>query len=280
MKNLNVMIVGFGVIGRAVAQTLINKQKDFKKSGISFNVVAVCDVSGSIVNSRGIALKPLLKKEFKKIEGLKKKNALQLLDELKLDLMVECTPGDIKTGEPGLSHIKKALSKGIHVVTSNKSPLAVAYSELMSLAKKNKALFRFEATVGGAIPILGLKDDGLNSNNVSNVYGVLNGTTNYVLTKMENEGVPLNLAVAEAQQLGYAEADPSYDIDGIDTAAKVVILANHFLGKTAKFKDVKVEGIRKITPQALELANKNGHTIKLIGDAKNMTVAPKIISID
>lgn len=280
MKAVNVVIVGFGVIGKALGNSLLEKRRHLESIGLKFNVVAVCDIAGSVVEGRGLDLKHLMENGVEDSPGFTEKNLAEVLEIVDCDIVVELTPGDIKTGEPGLSHIRQALERGINVVTSNKSPLAVAYGELMELAGKNNARLLFEATVGGAIPVLGLKEKGLAGNSVSNVLGVLNGTCNYILSKMTREEVPLNLALAEAQELGYAETDPAYDIEGIDTAAKVVILANHFMGKKAKFSDVKVSGITKVTPEALELAREKGYVIKLVGDAKNLQVGLRLIPQD
>jgi len=274
VKTVKLMLVGYGLIGRHLMDSLREKQKGTE---IDLRLVAVCEVDGSLVNETGIDLDKLIENDLRELAGFREEKALDLLDELDVDVMVECTPGDVETGEPGLSHIRKALSNGVDVVTSNKSPLAVSYRDLMDLASENGARLRFEATVGAAIPVLGLKENGLQANQVSNVYGVLNGTSNYVLSKMTSEGVSLELALSEAQELGYAETDPSYDIDGVDTAAKVVILANHFLDMDASFSDVDIEGIRKITPESLELAAEHGYAIKLIGDAANLKVAPRLI---
>jgi len=134
----------------------------------------------------------------------------------------------------------------------------------------------YEAAVGGAIPIINLKSL-LQADRILSIYGILNGTTNYILTKMTLEGVEFDVALKEAQELGYAESDPSYDINGFDTASKVVILANSLMNKSVSFKDVKVKGIEDITPDALELAKNHGYAIKLIGDVDRLDVSPRLV---
>ncbi|MFH1788131.1 MAG: homoserine dehydrogenase, partial [Candidatus Altiarchaeota archaeon] len=137
----------------------------------------------------------------------------------------------------------------------------------------------FEATVGGAIPVMNLMEYCLQVNEVKSAYGILNGTTNYVLSKMGEEGVALEAALKEAQALGYAEPDPTYDIEGVDSAAKVVILANALLGKNVSYSDMKVSGITEITSEAMELAKKQGYVIKLVGDVLRLEVSPRLVQV-
>ena len=147
----------------------------------------------------------------------------------------------------------------------------------MSLADKNKAQLRFEATVGGAMPIINLYQNTLKINEIRSIYGILNGTSNFVLSKMDEEAIGLDDAVKEAQELGLAEPDPGYDIDGIDTAVKVAILANSLMNRKVSFRDIKVKGIRDVTLEAIELARKHGYSIKLIGDVGNLEVSPRLV---
>ncbi|MCK4492208.1 MAG: homoserine dehydrogenase, partial [Candidatus Altiarchaeales archaeon] len=196
------------------------------------------------------------------------------------DIVLELTPGDIKTGEPGLTHIKEALGQGMNVVTSNKAPLALKFRELMKEAQKNNIRLRYEATVGGGIPIINLYDNGLRINEIKSVYGILNGTSNYILGKMEEELLDLETALKEAKDLGIAEPDPSYDIKGIDTGAKVAILANSLMDMEVSFKDINIVGIEDITPEAVDLAKKHGYSIKLIGDVRRLEVSPRLIPMD
>jgi len=276
MKDVRLIIVGFGKIGRGVAETILQKRQIMEEIGLNLKVVAVCEMKGCAVDPNGVDLKGLL--EGKVRWGARK--TLDVIREQDADVVVELTPGNIETGEPGLSHIKEALQVGKNVVTSNKSPLVVAYKELMELAKKNGVTLRFEATVGGAIPLINTFERELKANKARNIYGILNGTTNFILSKMIEEGVDFKSALKEAQDLGYAETNPDYDVKGIDTAAKVVILANSMLGMNIKLKDVKVEGIERITPEAVELAKQYGFVIKLVGDVAGREVSPRLIPED
>ncbi len=191
---------------------------------------------------------------------------------------MEVTPTNIETGEPGLSNMLAAFKSGKHIVTSNKGPLALRFTELKEAAEDNGLLFRYEATVGGAVPIFNLVHEALAGNTVIGIEGILNGTCNYILTRMEEERMPYELVLKEAQELGIAEADPTYDVDGIDSACKLVIIANSIFGKDATYRDVEVTGIRKITPEALELANKSNYVVKLVCEAGDkLTVAPRLV---
>jgi homoserine dehydrogenase len=237
-------------------------------------------VNGCLTPEKGVDLEKALTTALPQLDGWREAKTKDVIREVEADIVVELTPGNIQTGEPGLSHILTALSSGKHVVTSNKAPLAVAYRRIMDEAAKNGRAVRFEATVGGAIPIMNLMEYCLPANEVTHAYGILNGTTNYILSKMAEEGVPLESALKEAQELGYAEPDPKYDLDGVDSAVKVVILANALLGKDVSYRDMKVTGIRDITSEAVELARKSGYVIKLVGDVKRLEVSPRLVPVN
>jgi len=194
-------------------------------------------------------------------------------------LVIEVTPTNIVHGQPGLGHMEAALSSGKHVVTSNKGPLVVSYSHLKKLAEDNGVMLKFEATAGGTMPLISLVERTLVGNSISGIRGIFNGTCNYILTRMTEEGIPYTHALSEAQDLGIAEADPSYDVEGVDTAGKVVILANSLFNMDVKYSDVDVTGITGVTPEALALAKKKGYAIKLIGDVPALTVRPTLVPL-
>ena len=278
MRKTRILLVGYGIIGRGVAKTLSEKRLYLKKKhGVDISINGICEINGCLLDEKGIDMKTALEKPINKLPGFSKTKTLDTIKDFPADIIVELTPGNIKNGEPGLSHIMAALSSGKSVATSNKAPFAVAYDKIMGEASKQNQKVRFEATVGGAIPIMNLMDFCLQANRVDSAYGILNGTTNYILSKMSEEGVALDSALKEAQSLGYAEPDPTYDIEGIDSAAKVVILANALLERKVSFKDVKVTGITEITSEAVELAKKHGYAIKLVGDIQQLEVSPRLI---
>ncbi len=284
MRKVKLIIIGFGVIGKGVVRVISMKQKYIRQTyDIDLKISAICEVNGSIISEKGIDPKYVLElADNKKLNEHPDWNSMTCVDVLKnvdADIALELTPGNIKTGEPGLIHITEALKNKKHVVTSNKAPLALKFTELQKLADENNRKLRYEATVGGAIPIFNLCKETLQVNKVNSIHGILNGTTNFILTKMTQDGISLDIALKEAQELGIAEKDPSYDIKGYDTAVKVAILANALLNKDIGFEDVCVTGIEEITSEAIELAKKQGCVIKLIGDANNLEVSPRLIPI-
>ncbi len=286
---MRLIVIGFGNIGRGLARVLLRKDKFLRSiHGISYRVVAVVDEYGAAVDERGLDLKKLLHTaektgsvaSFPK-KGERGKSAIDVIENVDADVVFELTPTNIKSGEPGLTHLKRAMRRGLHVITSNKGPLVVAFGKLDKLAKQTGVEFRYSASVGGAIPILGLARKLLAGDEVRAIRGVLNGTTNYILTRMSKEGVPFDVVLHEAQEMGVAEKDPTLDIEGIDTACKVTILANAILGLDVKLKDVKVTGISRIRPEVMRLAQEAGNTVKLIGVASRdlLEVAPRLVPI-
>ena len=202
--------------------------------------------------------------------------ALDVIASVEAEVVVEVTPVNIKNGEPALSHITTAFKTGKHVVTTNKGPLALAMPALTELAEYNNVYLRFSGTVGGGTPMLEFAKRCLAGDRILAIRGILNGTTNYILTEMSQNRITFQEALTNAQKLGYAEREPSMDIDGFDTACKVVILANWIMNKKITLKDVDRTGIRDVSLQALDEASKRGNTIKLIGsiDGDKPSVKP------
>ncbi|MFQ5975088.1 MAG: homoserine dehydrogenase [Candidatus Hydrothermarchaeales archaeon] len=282
---MNIMIIGFGIIGQGFADVVLEKEKWLKdKYDLEIKVVSISDITGTLADERGVDLKDALDTMAKSGEIIAhpkatKMSGLDAIKSIDADVVLEVTPTNIKTGEPGLSHMLSAMNNKKHVMTSNKGPLALEFKKLKNLAEKNDVEFKFEASAGGATPLINLAKEALSGDRVIAIEGILNGTTNYILSRMAKEGCSLDLAVKEAQELGLAEADPSYDINGSDTASKLVILANAIMGIDATYKDVKVRGIRRITPEAIKLADEEGYVIKLIGEVRNnhLEVAPRLV---
>lgn len=246
------------------------------------------DKGGAAVNPKGLDLEKMFvvvkqKKSvaFDDMYGHKGMSAVNVIEKNEAEVVVEVTPTNIKTGEPGLSHIKTALRTGKNVVTTNKGPLALALPALTELAEYNKVYLRFSGTVGGGTPILDLAKRCLQGDRIISVRGILNGTTNYILTEMSEKGLSFQQALKNAQKLGYAEADPSMDVDGLDVACKLVIIANWIMNKKVTLKDVKIQGIRGVTQKDLKEAAKKNRTIKLIGSINGgLKVTPTEISRD
>lgn len=280
-------MVGFGNLGQGLAKVLLEKEEQLKDSiGFSPEIVAAVDIEGAAVDEDGIDLEKLLEavEEGGSIleypDNVEEEvSARDVITNVESDMVVELTPTSIEDGEPGLSHIREAMGLDKHVVTSNKGPLVVAFQELDELSEKAGVEFRYSATVGGAIPILGLAQKQLSGDSISEIRGVLNGTTNYILTRMTNEGAPFDVVLKESQELGIAEKDPTLDIEGIDTASKMTILTNALLDRNVKLGDVEIEGITRITPDVVRMAKDTGNEIKLVGIANSDTleVAPKLV---
>jgi homoserine dehydrogenase len=268
---MKIALLGFGNVGKGTLSVILEKQIDLE-------VVGIADSRGAIIskfNSQEV-LEKGLKKALSFQPGM---TGLQVIKETQPDIIIETTPTNIENGGIGLTHIKYALEKGVHVVTSNKGPIAIAFPELNALASKNNIHLRYEATVAGAIPLFNLKQYCLPLNQVKQIHGILNGTSNYILNILEARGGEMSLIIKEAQEKGYAETDPSADIEGTDAAVKLVILANALLGRSVTMKDVFCEGITNLTEDAFKLASDFGNTIRLVGSADDeiLEVRPKII---
>lgn len=274
---MKIALIGLGSVGRGVGYVVKNDPR--------FKIVAAADSKSGAVDPNGLDIDCLLKakKETGRC-GTPEWTAFRIAAEIDYDVLVEVTPTNAETGEPALSTMKIALSRGKHVVTSNKGPISLFYPELESLATENNVSLRFEGTVAGAVPIINGIRNGLAGNKVKALFGVLNGTCNYILSRMEEEGLTYMQALAEARDLGYAEADPTYDVNGTDAAIKLVILANTVLGMKVSLKDVQRTGIDRLTPEAIKMAHSTGQTIRLIAslypDKKDLEVSPRLLPED
>ncbi len=281
---MKAIIVGFGFMGRDLARVLNQKSDVVAKFDKEFKVVGVSNSKGYVLEKKGLDLEKLLKTTTLSDYGKSYNfggSSLELIEKSGADLMVEATLTQIRDGEPGVTFIKQALSRGIHVVTPNKGPLVVAFNELTALAEKNGCEFLYEATVAGAIPVFSLVRECLQGDRVQRISGILNGTTNYILSKMYFEETSFELALKEAQERRICERDPTYDVDGIDATCKVVILANAVMKRNVKFSDVERLGIRGVTQEAVSLAKKANYAIKLVGTIDgNLQVAPKLVPIN
>ncbi|RLG35470.1 homoserine dehydrogenase [Methanosarcinales archaeon] len=287
-KIVRISIVGFGHVGSGVAEVVMRKHDEIlRKHGLDLQIVGIADLKGTIIDEAGLSGDEIVR--FRAGRALKTEvdvdvdmSSLELIREIEHEVMVEATPTNVTNGEPGLTHIITALKSDRHVVTSNKGPLALEYRKLMELAERKGREIRFEATVGGAMPLISLIRENLAGNGIISIKGILNGTCNYILTRMTNENLPYEHVLREAQEIGIAETDPSKDVKGIDTAVKLVILANSVFGMDATYRDVKVRGITEITPDALKLAKDAGYAIKLIGDVDidgQLEVTPRLVPV-
>jgi homoserine dehydrogenase len=266
--------IGYGTVGQGLTEILLEKKKMLaEKFDFHWTVVAISDImKGSIYDENGLDMKQVLdlvnngKKLDEYPSGKKGLDSLETIKNTNANTIVEVTFTDVKTGEPALTHIKTALSKSKHVVSTNKGPVVKQVLDLLKMAEKNKVHYGFEGVVLAGTPALNLAMYTLAGNNIKGFKGILNGTTNYILTRME-EGMSYNDALKKAQELGYAEADPKGDVEGLDALGKVVILSNVTLGKNITWQDVERKGITEITKEDVEQAKSEGKRWKLIGSA-------------
>jgi homoserine dehydrogenase len=275
-------MVGFGVVGQSFAKLLLSRSADlYSEHGIKPRIVACVDNKGSAVAPAGLDLQRLLEAKKTKStvgaydKGKKEFDPVQVIENVEAEVVLECSPTDLSTGEPGTTHIISAMRNGKHVISVNKGPLALAFPSLIELANYNGVMLRFSGTVGGGTPILEFAKRCLKGDRIASFRGILNGTTNYILSKME-EGMDYESALADSKQKGYAEANPSLDIDGFDAAAKLVIMANWVMGMKVTMKDVKRTGISGVRSANVKKAAEGGNAIKLIAtcDSKRLDVAP------
>src|SRR5713101_2971886 len=287
---MRIIITGFGAVGQNLAKILRDDNERFVHSyGFKPSIVAVSDSRGHCIDENGLDLNTLLKtKEGHGTvakypgKGDKGAGARSIINEIEAEVLVEATPTNFHDGEPGLSNIKTALANGKHVVTTNKGPLALAMPALLELAQHRSLQLRFSGTVGGGTPFLDFAAKCLPGERIIRVRGILNGTTNYILTRMETASLTFEKALAEAQKKGYAEKDPTNDVEGFDTAAKIVIIANWVLKKRYSLRNLDITGITKVTLQKLKHAQASGAKLKLIGriEESSASVAPENVPID
>ncbi|KER06554.1 Homoserine dehydrogenase protein [Marine Group I thaumarchaeote SCGC AAA799-E16] len=284
---MRIILCGFGVVGQSLVKLFESRAEDlYAKYGLKPRVVGVFDSKGSAVNPSGLELNKLI--EVKKKFGTVKNYAdtkntmsgIEMLKNVEADVLIETTASNYKDAEPGMTHIITAMKKGMHVISVNKGPLALAFPSLMELATYNQVMFKFSGTVGGGTPILDYAKNSLSGERITSFAGILNGTTNYILTNMAT-GTSYEEALKDAQDKGYVEADESLDLDGLDAAAKLVILANWIMGMKVTMPDINCTGIRKVTTEDIKKAAKNNCAVKLIASCnKELIVAPKEIPND
>ena len=280
-------MLGFGVVGQSFVKLLLSHSTDlYNDYGIKPKVVACADNGGIITCDQGLDLDRLLnvKKKKKSIihYGAKgnRSEILDVIENIDAEVVIELTPTNIVDGEPGKNHIISAMKSGKNVITVNKGPLALEFPSLMELAEYNRIAFKFSGTVGGGTPILEFAKRCLKGDRIISFEGILNGTTNYILSKMY-EGLNFSEALQDASEKGYAEKDPTLDIDGYDAVAKLVIASNFVMNMKSTMKDVRREGIREVKPSQVLNERKKGNAIKLIAscDGKNLVVKPKPVSM-
>lgn len=254
MKNVNIGLIGLGTIGRGVYDAILqNGELIAKRTGVSLQIKAVCDTNKEALEAVDKNICPVVTDDAEKIFA-----------DNDIDIVVELIGGI----DPAKGFILEAIASGKHVVTANKALLSASWKEIFDAANEKGVCVNFEASVGGAIPVIRAFRESFVANNFEIVYGILNGTTNFILSKMDREGCSFDEALKVAQEEGFAEADPTLDISGKDAAHKLSILALLAFGVDVAGDDIFTEGIVSVDAQDLEMAKKWGYSIKLLAIAK------------
>jgi homoserine dehydrogenase len=297
MLGQRLILCGFGKVGKAFA-TLVLERQDLlhRKYDLDLAVVAVVDIGGAALAPRGLDTIPLAEL----LEHVGAGGAVEgfgdygipgavgeaIIESLPADLVVEATPTNLVTGQPGLSHMRAALTHGLQVVAANKGPLVLHYAELQQLAKTHAVRICMSAATAAALPTLDVGQVCLAGAHILGIEGILNGTTNFILTKMQHEGYSYTDALQEAQARGIAETDATLDVEGYDTANKLILLSNTLLGTAYGPGDVVRRGITDGTAQMVTDAHRSGKILKLIGrataiqDRVHLSVAPEDLPLD
>ena len=288
---MRLAIIGFGSVGRAFVRLLLEKRRPLEREGIDAQIVYIIDLGGGIYQPSGITDADLMEISRTKAQpslyphgGSMDVTFSRLLERRDVDVVVEMTPTNKDTGEPGMTHIKGSLGHGLHVVTSNKGPILLAYMELNRLARANKVQLGIGCTCGGALPALNAGVIDMAGSNILSIEGVLNGTTNFILNEMDKESLSYAEALTKAQELGIAETNPTLDVEGWDTASKLLILTNVLMNDNKTLKDIAVSGITELTQIDIARAKRDGKRFRLIGkttrfhDGLKMSVEPEEVS--
>jgi homoserine dehydrogenase len=276
IERVKLVLIGVGNIGRRFLGILACKEETLRdRFGLELVLVGAADTSGAALAAEG--LDPLqviqLKREGQGVAayplfGKAGMGAVELIQQAQADVLLEASPTNLRDGQPGLGCMEEALRRGMHVVTSNKGPLVLAYSRLVELAVEKGVRLAFSGAVAGGLPTVNIGRRDLVGSDILRLEGILNLTTNYILTQMAERGKSYAEALAEAQAQGHAEANPSLDVEGWDAANKLVILAQSVLGQAASLEDVEVEGITGIGSEELKQAKASGKVIKLVAKAE------------
>lgn len=265
---MRIAVIGAGVIGTAVVDIA---------SEFGHTVTAFSDSESAITDPEGIDVDAALSKK-QSGTALGEESPESALSA-EYDILVEATPTTLDNAEPGFTHVKEALQRDRDVVLANKGPLALRYDEVRELEDESGGSIRFGATIGGALPVFTTIEDRGRAQ-IESVYGALDGTANFILSRMSAEGLDYDHVLAEAQDLGVAEPDPSFEVDGTDSALKGVILANILYDETYTIDDAVIEGIRGLSGSLLELAHEDGWTIRLVTEVteEGIRVGPRLLN--
>ncbi|GFP78109.1 homoserine dehydrogenase [Clostridium fungisolvens] len=268
----SIVICGYGNVAVELCK-IISKNKNFilNQYDLELQVISVIGAQGQIFEEQGIDLELLVKcgkgssalKEYAKVKGLNLHGKVIP----KGDILVEATPTDLNSGEPGLSYSLEALNQGMDLVFASKGALVTNYKRILDKVKEKGVKLNYSGATAAALPTLDVGENCLSGSNLKSIKGILNGTTNYILSEMTLNKISFEEALEKAQRRGIAEKDPTLDISGFDSACKLVLIVNKVLNKTYDINDVHISGIDKLTNDDIRIAYENGQTIKLIAEA-------------
>ncbi len=296
MKTIKIILCGCGGVGKEFLQLIADRNKEIEqKYHLSLVVLAAVDYRGAAVcdTDKGLPAPNLVDylKQGKQVQtfpeyGKTDITGIQVINNIRADVMVEATPTNLVDGGSGKDHIFTAIERGMEIVSANKGPFVLFYDEIFNKAKANNCGLHISAATAAALPTLDVGLTCLAGCRITSAEGILNGTTNYILSQMRDKKTAYKDALKEAQALGIAETDPSYDVEGKDTANKTILIANGIYNKTFGLNDIDVEGITGVTSEEITAATSNGKIIKLIGTAEmieddiKLSVKPKYLNQD
>ncbi len=293
MKIIKIILCGCGGVGKEFLQLISDRNLEIQeKYGLNLVICAAVDYHGAAIADSDTGLPVAKLVSFVKLgnevqtfptygrDGI---TGAEVIAQLDADVMIEATPTNLVDGGAAKEHIFGAIDKGMEIVSANKGPFVLFYEEVFKKAREKGCGLHISAATAAALPTLDVGLTCLAGTRIYSAEGILNGTTNYILSEMRNNCTTYDAALKEAQQLGIAETDSSYDVEGKDTANKTILIANRLFGKTFGLADISIEGITKVLPEDIENATLDGKVIKLIGTAEivdgevRLNVAPKAI---
>ena len=288
IRPLKICMTGFGNVGRGFCGLVQSRKAEIsERYQYDVEFVGISTYSkGTLINKNGLDIEKVFC-DYEKLnrfdasgEDYSRLGSIEMINECGADIFVELSPLSIKDGQPAISYIEEACKNGMHAITANKGPVAWDFKRLSNIFSGKGLKFLFETTVMDGTPIFNLYKECLRGNKIDRIKGILNGTSNYVLTRLEN-GASFDDAIKEAQKIGLAEADPSMDVDGMDGAAKICALANILMDADTNPGEVQIKSMRNITASDLKRAKQSGHKIKYICEAvKNEAAGGVKLSVE
>ena len=290
MKTKEIIITGYGRVAKEFVELLDKKEADLIRDyQAEYKVVGIICPIGMVYEKTGLSLS-LLRNLPSGSKGLSQYANIRNLPlqkpTLKGDILLECTPTNLETGEPALSYMKEALDKRMDIISLSKGALVHALPELLEIARSKQRQIKYSGATAAALPTLDIGEYSLAGSNIVSMEGILNGTSNFILTRMSEDNLTFEQALHLAQEKGIAEKNPSLDVEGLDSACKILLLANGLLHTKYTLKDISIEGIQKITKADMQMAKINGCEWKLMATAKIhkgevfLEVKPQVIHPD